>query len=146
MGKQLSAGIRANQVITLIVGVVVLFSLVLNAGLFVMLKNYSQAQSAAAAKLEEISKSIEGNRQQVTDVAERVKNLAGDFQGVNEQLSAAKSGIEGLRGLVETQNSAIEILTKAKDTLFSRVSNLETELEKVKQKIPAAVSQVQGAS
>ena len=127
---------EAKYLTTLIFGILVFISFALNISLFMMLKNYSHSQDVVVSMVADIQKLSQNNEKQAGDFSGKLKSLSTDLQGINIKLSEARASMAELTNSSETQKTAIDNLTKAKNTLFSRISELEAGFEKMNESIP----------
>lgn len=105
----------------------VILNLILSVSLFVMLKGYKSERNSTETKLNEIVELSNKNNNQINGFIADVKKLS-------EELGAANSKISQQEKNKESQQFAIETLTKAKNTLFNRMSELEAKIEQLNNK------------
>lgn len=65
----------------------------------------------------------------VTDNAQKISAVSADVKGINLKTQDNHSKIAQLEKQVENQSVAIENLTKAKNTMFNKISSLELKLD-----------------
>ena len=98
---------------------------VLSFTLFAMMHKYKSEAHNTFAGLNEIKGILNENIKKVDSFTDDIKQLGKETQGIS-------AAIKELSQKTDSQSFAIENLTKAKNTLFNKVSSLEVELQSSK--------------
>jgi len=111
-------------------GFLVLFFLTVT--LLFMVMNYAKRTKAALDKIDKIELAWNAHVQDVsevgTDITADVKMMSADIDDLYLRMKGVSERLTGINNNVDAQVTAIESLTKAKNTLFTRVSALEAQL------------------
>lgn len=100
-------------------------------GIIAISKKYTQANANTVTRLGRLEELLNKNNQQLTAYSNQFKELGSEIKKLNQQTKES----QGLISLMEKNNLAqktsIDNLTKAKKTLFNKVSELEQRLERL---------------
>lgn len=123
---------RSSWAVWLIFSLAILIILGLNLKLFFMMKDYPLETKIIRVKLNEVTEILNSYEQRNLDLFAQLKNLGVGLYKLNAQISETESRITRLETANDGNKAALDNLTKAKDTLFSKFSSLESELATLK--------------
>jgi septal ring factor EnvC (AmiA/AmiB activator) len=123
---------RSSWAVWLIVSLAVFILLGLNLKLFFMMKDYPLEMKIIHVKLNEVTEMLSNYEQRNLDLIAQIKQLGLGLEKANAQISETGSRITKLETVNDGNKAVLENLTKAKDTLFTKFSSLESELETLK--------------
>ncbi|RJP28755.1 MAG: hypothetical protein C4533_02915 [Candidatus Omnitrophota bacterium] len=114
------------------VATIILLNFIFTMKLFFIVKNYSSNSAEVIVKLNEIDKISQKNTQKLEKYSSDVSKISSVIGVVDTKIKDSNLRIAELQKQLESQKFAIENLTKAKDTLFNKVSELEAGTTKAK--------------
>ena len=114
------------------IAIFALVFLVVNLQLIFAMKGYANQRNAAEKKLNTIEELLNSDTKQISAILESAQRLSEDAKVASRKIENIKEGIEGIEKTNDAHAAAIENLTKAKNTLFNKVSSLEVELQSSK--------------
>jgi len=123
---------RSSWAIWLIFSLTVLIILGLNLKLFFIMKDYPLEIKIIRVKLNEVTEILNSYEQRNLDLFVQIKQLGLGLEKANAQISETGSRISKLEVANDGNKAVFDNLTKAKDTLFTKFSSLESELETLK--------------
>ena len=100
--------------------------------LFAMMHKYKSEAHNTFAGLNEIKGILNENIKKVDSFTDDIKQLGLDSKKLNRETQGISAAIKELSQKSDSQSFAIDNLTKAKNTLFNKVSSLEAELQSSK--------------
>lgn len=100
--------------------------------LFAMMHKYKSEAHNTVAGLNEIKGVLNENIKKADSFADDIKQLGLDAKRLSKEAHGISAAIKELNQKSDSQSFAIENLTKAKNTLFNKVSSLEAELQSSK--------------
>lgn len=107
-------GTIPKTVLTILLIVVILISLAFNAKLFSVLVSNSKQSNNTLTKINELT-----------------QTLSELSASLNQNVSKLNSKLDEFGNKLDAQDTAVSNLTKAKDTIYKRVSDLESKTETV---------------
>lgn len=125
-----NAGIKGSWIPWLFIAIFALVFLVVNLQLIFAMKGYANQRNAAEKKLNTIEALIDNNTKQISAILESAQRLSEDAKVASRKIENIKKGIEGIEKTNDVHAAAIENLTKAKNTLFKKLSSLEATAAK----------------
>lgn len=114
------------------VALIILLNFIFTIKLFFVVRNYNSDNAEVITKLNEIDKVSKVNSQKLEKNSSDVSKISSVIGVVDTKIKDTNSRITELQKQLESQKFAIENLTKAKDTLFNKVSELEAGAAKAK--------------
>lgn len=101
-----------------------------NLRLFTLMKNYESEKNQVLGKLSKIEDLLNDYSQQLNNNYEITVKFNDTLVNLNNKVKDVFTMIQDLEKSKDSQSFAIENLTKAKDTLFNRLSSLEAKINK----------------
>lgn len=135
-------GLSRKWKVGIIAAVVVL--LAVNAGLFVLFSSSRSDKITTSKTLQRIEDGLKANVKQSNNFSSDLRKMSEEIKTTNVRVKELNEGLKGLESSKDAQTAAIDNLTKAKNTLFNRVSSVEAEVASARQ-ARLATSQEQAA-
>ena len=124
--------IRIQLLSSLILAVLLLLAIGFTINLSQNFKNYAAKTDAIAKKMDEVKKQLSNNNEKISDYASYTKQFNNDLEKLRSKLTESSRKVADIEGTKNAQDTAIENLTKAKNTAFKKLGVLENEIEKLR--------------
>jgi len=128
-----TAGSDGTQKLLATVFIVCVILLALNIAFFLMTKNYAQRTNEALAKISAIELALDKRAGDTEDLSITLAKISTILENLTFKVDKLNTSVKDLWQERASQTFAIETLTKAKNTLFNRMNELELKLDQAKE-------------
>lgn len=123
--KDSVSNVYTNWIIGLFFATIFAFNLLFIYKLNLVMRVYASERSLTSEKLDNLQRMLADNSLQAKEIGSELQAMALKTKDYNEKFKELEDSNEAM-------SSSIENLSKAKNTLFERISGIETALEKMK--------------
>jgi septal ring factor EnvC (AmiA/AmiB activator) len=120
--------------VSAIFAMVILSLVVMNMRLFKIIQRDYFTQKQALDEISKLNKKIQTNELYFGQLNAQMQDSAKSLRQIEEKIQKVSLASEKIGENTEAQETAVSNLVKAKNVLFSRVSNLESKLETINSK------------
>jgi septal ring factor EnvC (AmiA/AmiB activator) len=120
--------IKKGFLIGVLLFLILAVTVAINLKLFFLIKNMSSEKNITLEQITKLNGLLKENNQQVSTLSDSIKKMEADIDYVKTGIKEAKENVVKIQEATNAQNANLENLTKAKNTLFTTITELKAKI------------------